>query len=128
MSKTQYKYILEDSHTFIRLTENGQKEKIKTGEIIMMDDTLVNKGRMYLAWFREVLENGETEVYGNEVALAENAEIAKKAEKEAKVQAKKEAKESEKELEGNAVPEIIVPMVDTTAIDDSKDEITIKVA
>lgn len=131
MANLSFKFILENSHTFIRLTEDGPKVKVVTGEIIEIDEKIVNKGRMYLAGFRQLGEDGETQKEGNDVAVEEAEAKRLEAEKLAKAEAKKAEKEAKAVEGGNKVPEIIVPgttgTVETEVKDDGKDEITVKV-
>lgn len=131
MANLSFKFILENSHTFIRLTEDGPKVKVVTGEIIEIDEKIVNKGRMYLAGFRQLGEDGEAQKEGNDVAVEEAEAKRLEAEKLAKEEAKKAEKEAKAVEGGNKVPEIIVPgttgTVETEAKDDGKDEITVKV-
>jgi len=111
MAKIAFKYILEDSHTWIKLEEDAPKTKVVTGEIIEIEEKLVNKMRMYLGGFRRVGEDGEAKVEQFDAVNAENAEKAAEEAKKAEKEAKKAAKEAEKEAEGNKVPEIVPPIV-----------------
>jgi len=127
MATIAYKYTLADSHTWIRLEEGMPKVKVVTGEVIEVDETRVNKMQMYLAGFRRVDEDGEAKVEWFDAVTAENAEDAKEAEKVSKKKTKEDAKEAEKVQEGNEVPEIVVPTVETEVKDDKKEAITVKV-
>lgn len=131
MAKIAFKYILEDSHTWIKLEENAPKTKVVTGEIIEIDEGLVNKMRMYMGGFRQVGEDGEANVEGFDAVNAENAKKAAEEAKNAEKAAKKAAKEVEKVEEGNQVPEIVPPIVaptvDTEVKDDGSDAVTVKV-
>lgn len=130
MAKIAFKYIFEDSHTWIRTVEDGPKVKVVTGEIIEVEEKLVNKMRMYLGGFRRVDEDGEAQVEGFDAVNAENAEKATLEAKEVAKEAKKAAKEVEKMEEGNKVPDIVPPgttPVETEVKDDGKEEVTVKV-
>lgn len=127
MATIAYKYILEDSHTWIRLEEGMPKVKVVTGEIIEVDETRINKMQMYLAGFRRVDEDGEVQPEGFDKVNAENAESAKAEAKKAKAKAKEAEKAVEVEAQGNEVPEIVVPTVEVEAQDDGKEGITVKV-
>lgn len=131
MATLSFKFILENSHTFIRLTEDGPKVKVVTGEIIEIDEKIVNKGRMYLAGFRQIGEDGEAQKEGNDVAVEEAEAKRIEEEKLAKAEAKK-AEKAAKEVEGgNKVPEIVVPgndvAVKVETKDDGEDAIIVKV-
>lgn len=133
MAKIAYKYTLPDSHTWIKLEENEPKVKVVTGEIIEIEEGLVNKMRMYMGGFRQVGEDGEAKVEQFDAVNAENAEKEAEEAKEAK-KASKKAKEVKVEEEaGNEVPEIVVPTtspeatVETEVVDDGSDAVTIKV-
>ena len=127
MANIAFKYILADSHTWIRLEEGMPKVKVVTGEIIEVDEARVNKMQMYLAGFRRVDENGEAQIEWFDKVNSENAESTKKESKKAKEKAKEIEKEEEKIAEGNEVPEIVVPTVETEVKEDGKTEITVKV-
>lgn len=110
MATLSFKYVLEDSHTFIKLEENGPKVKVVTGEIIELDEKLVDKGRMYMAGFRQLDgETGETKKEGNDLVSEENKAKRVEEEKQAKAEAKKAEKEAKAVEAGNKVPEIVVP-------------------
>lgn len=49
MGTIAYKYIVEDSHTLIKTTKDGEKVKVVTGEIVEIEEALVDKGRLFLA-------------------------------------------------------------------------------
>lgn len=132
MANLSFKFVLENSHTLIRLTEDGPKVKVVTGEIIEMDEKLVNKGRMFLAGFRQLGEDGEARKEGNDVAVEEAEAKRLEAEKLAKAEAKKTEKEAKAVEGGNKVPEIVVPtttdaVVETEVKENGEDTITVKV-
>lgn len=129
MSKVAYKYIVEDSHTWIRLEEGQPKVKVVTGEIIEIEEGQLNRMQIYLTGFRKVEENGDVALEGNDAVVAENAKKAEAEAKEAKKSAKKAKEEETKVEEGNAVPEIVVPTVAVeTKVEENGDEgITVKV-
>lgn len=144
MATLSFKYILEDSHTWIKTQEDGPKVKVVTGEIIEIDEKLADKGRMFMAGFRQIdEETGEAKKEGNDVAVEEAEAKRVEEEKKAKAEAKKAEKEAKAVEGGNKVPEIVVPgstddkkveeekkatTVETEIKDDGKAEITVKVA
>jgi hypothetical protein len=83
--------------------------------------------QMYLAGFRRVDEDGDAQVEWFDSVTAENAESAKKEAKKAKKKAEEVEQEEEVIAQGNEVPEIVVPTVETEVKDDGKAEITVKV-
>jgi hypothetical protein len=127
MAIIAYKYIPEDSHTWIRLEEGMPKVKVVTGEIIEVEESRINKMQMHLTGFRRLDEEGEAKVEGFDAVTAENAENAKSEAKKAKAKAKEAEKAVEVEAQGNEVPEIVVPTVEVEAQDDGKDAVTVKV-
>lgn len=132
MSTTPYKYVLEDSYTLIVVKSGEPKVKVVTGEIVEFEDGLYDQGRLHMAGFRKVLENGEFDkLKTNENVVEENA---KKAEAEAKEEKKveiEEAKKLEEEAEGEKVPEVTLPTetpaVETEAKEDGETDVTVKV-
>lgn len=46
MSHTKYQYITPDSHTMIQVEPGEPKVKVSTGEIVAIDDSLYNRGRL----------------------------------------------------------------------------------
>jgi len=134
MTTTAYKYVIENSHTLISLATGEPKVKVVTGEIVEFEDGLYYQGRLHMAGFRKVLENGEYDKLKTNEAVAE--ENAKKAEEDAvetkKVEAE-EAKKLEEEAEGEKVPEVTIPTdtpaptVETEVKDDGQDAVTVKV-
>ncbi len=134
MSKVSFKYMVEDSHTFIRVDEKEPKIKVSTGEIIELDESKVDKGRMFLAGFRQLDVKGKVKLEGNDKVVRENVAKAKKeADEIAKLAASTDA-ENAKLAEGNVVPTITVPgstdtapVVTTDVKEDGQADITIKV-
>ena len=131
MSTTSYKYVVENSHTLISVISGEPKVKVVTGEIVEFEDGLYDQGRLHMAGFRKVLENGEFDkLKTNENVVEENV---KKAEAEAKEEKKveiEEAKKLEEEGEGEKVPEVTIPTgatVETEVKDDGKEAVTVKV-
>lgn len=103
------------------------KVKVVTGEVIEVEETRINKMQMYLAGFRRVDEDGEVQPEGFDKVTSDNVEVEKSESKKAKAKAKEAEKAVEVEAQGNEVPEIVVPTVETEAKDDGKADITVKV-
>lgn len=111
MATISFKYVVPDSHTFIRTSENEPKVKVVTGEIVEIKDGFYDRARMFLAGFREIGEDGKLLTSkSNDAVVAENAKKAAKEAKAAEKEAEKVEKEAEKIEEGNVVPSIVVPM------------------
>lgn len=131
MSTTPYKYVIENSHTLISVATGEPKVKVVTGEIVEFEEGLYPQGRLYMAGFRKVLENGETDKAKTpETVIAENATKATADAVEAKKAEAEEAKKIEEEGQGEKVPEVTIPTgatVETEVKDDGKDAVTVKV-
>ena len=129
MSETvAYKYVLENSHTYIQKTEWGEKEKVVTGEVVNFQKDLHSRARLFLAWFRAIDENGEVSTKGTNDAVASENKAKAKKDAEAKKKAEKEEEAQKKEDEkGAEVPEIVVPQVETGVKEDGDTGINIKV-
>ncbi len=129
MSETvAYKYVIENSHTYIQKTEWGQKEKVVTGEVVNFQKDLHSRARLFLAGFRALDDNGEVTTTGsNDAVVAENKAKAKK-DADTKKKAEKEEEAQKKEDEkGIQVPDIVVPQVETEVKSDGDNGINIKV-
>lgn len=129
MSETvAYKYVIENSHTFIQKTEWGQKEKVVTGEVVNFQKDLHSRARLFLAWFKAIDENWEVSTQGTNDAVASENKAKAKKDAEAKKKAdKEEAEKNKAEEKGVEVPEIVVPQVETEIKNDGDSAINIKV-